>query len=93
VKKWLLTALSVVSLFIAADSLHAGAAGRYSDEVFKDLQKTRDALLGQRSELQRAKNETLGKIDQLNQKVGRIDQYLKQVDDSLRDVDSALTNY
>jgi hypothetical protein len=92
VKKWLLTGLAVVSIFATADSLQASATGRYSSEVYQNLQRTRDALLGQKDELQRARADVLGQIDKLNQKVGRIDQYLNQIDDSIRDVDSALNN-
>jgi len=93
VTKWLLTGFALITLFFTADSLSVGATGRYSHDVYQNLQRTRDALLGQRSELQTAKNEVLGQIDKLNQKVGRIDQYLKQVDDSLKDVDAALNNF
>lgn len=61
-----------------------------ADYVFNNLNKSRDALLDQRRELQRAYDDTARQIDLLNQKQQRIDSYLKQVDKAIRDVDDAL---
>jgi hypothetical protein len=62
----------------------------YDQYVYDNLQKSRDALLAQRDELQRAYNDIAGQVDRLNQKLSRYDAYLHQVDDSLRDVNRAL---
>lgn len=61
-----------------------------ADYVFDNLNKSRDALLDQRRELQRAYDDTAKQIDMLNQKQQRIDSYLKQVDKAIRDVEDAL---
>lgn len=60
------------------------------DYVYNNLNKSRDALLDQRRELQRAYDDTAKAIDVLNQKLQRIDAYMKQVDKAIRDVDDAL---
>lgn len=62
----------------------------YDVSVYNNLLKSRDALVQQQSELQRAYDETQKQIDSLNQKLGRIDAYLKQVNSSIKDVDTAL---
>ncbi len=68
----------------------ATATAAYDTYLYDSLQRSRDALLGQREELQRARSDALSQIDRLNQKVQRIDAYLRQIDDSLRDVNDSL---
>lgn len=60
------------------------------DYVYNNLQKSRDALIDQKRELQRAYDDTGKQIDSLNQRLQRIDSYMKQVDKALKDVDEAL---
>ncbi len=62
----------------------------YDQQVYNNLLKSRDALLGQKNELQAAYDATQKEIDELNAKLGRIDGYMKQVNSSLKDVDTAL---
>ena len=85
----------ILHAFVFAALLMIGlkdtSSARYDSYVYDNLQRSRDGLLGQREELQRARNDTLSQIDRLNQKVARIDAYLRQVDDSLRDVESSLS--
>lgn len=82
----LITAAMVGLLFAASTEKSSG----YDQYVYENLQKSRDALLSQRADLERNRGELLAQIDRLQQKVARIDQYLRQVDGSLRDVDGAL---
>lgn len=70
--------------------LDSGGARSRNSYLYDNLQRSLDALSGQRAELERSRSDILGQIDLLQQKVARIDQYLKQVDDSLQDVDHAL---
>jgi hypothetical protein len=65
-------------------------ATAYDPSVYNNLQKSRDALLSQRQDLQAAYDQVTQQIDQLNQKLIRIDSYLRQTDQSLRDVESAM---
>ena len=81
-----ITLATVLSLFNIGPSLG------YDTYLYNNLQRSRDALLGQRAELERAHSEVFGQIDRLQAKAARIDSYLKQVDDSLRNVDGALNN-
>lgn len=86
--RWLFGFVGAASLV----AMTAGSSSGYDNYVYENLQRSRDALLGQRAELQHARTEVLASIDRLQQKVVRIDAYLKQVDDSVRDVDDALRN-
>lgn len=63
----------------------------YDNYLYDNLQRSRDALLGQKDELNRARADSLAQIDRLNQKVARIDAYLRQIDDSLRDINDSLS--
>jgi hypothetical protein len=82
----LITAAMFGLLFAAGTEKSSG----YDPYVVENLQKSRDALLSQRAELERTRNEYLQQIDRLQLKVARIDQYLRQVDGSVKDVDDAL---
>lgn len=62
----------------------------YDQQVYNNLLKSKDALVTQQAELQRAYDETQKQIDALNAKLGRLDTYLKQVNTSIKDVDTAL---
>ena len=62
----------------------------YDPTVYNNLQRSRDALLSQRQELQSAYDRVTAQIDNLNQSLNRIDSYLRQTDQSIRDVESAL---
>ena len=62
----------------------------YDQQVYESLQRSRDALISQKAELERARNDVGGQIDRLQAKYDRINLYLKQVDSSLRDVEDAL---
>jgi hypothetical protein len=84
----LLISVSMVALlFIVGAEKSSG----YDAFVYTNLQKSRDALLSQRAELERSRATVLAQIDQLQQKAARLDQYLRQVDGSIKDVDDAIT--
>jgi peptidoglycan hydrolase CwlO-like protein len=65
-------------------------AKAYDPSVYNNLQKSRDALLSQRQDLQAAYDRVNQQINQLNQSLTRLDSYLRQTDQSLRDVESAM---
>lgn len=70
-----------------------GPAGAYSNQVYNNLQRTRDALLDQRDRLQRAYNNVSKQIDELQQKKVRLNSYLDQTEQSLRDVERSLREF
>jgi hypothetical protein len=69
---------------------NAGSSSGYDNYAYNNLLRSRDALVDQRAELERARTDVLGQIDKLNARVARIDSYLKQVDSSITDVNAAL---
>jgi septal ring factor EnvC (AmiA/AmiB activator) len=77
---------------LAISCFTAGSSNGRDDYLYNNLMRSRDALNGQRDELQRARSDILQQIDRLNSKIARIDAYLRQVDDSSRDVNNALDN-
>jgi hypothetical protein len=89
--KWKVRLLSglVVALAVVGSGTEQSAG--YDNYAYNNLLKSRDGLQGQKAELERARNDVLGAIDKLNQRLSRIDSYLGQVDDSLRDVNRALS--
>jgi hypothetical protein len=62
----------------------------YDHTVYNNLQKSRDALIAQRTDLEHAHDEVEKQIDNLQTRQTRLDQYLRQVNSALRDVDDAL---
>jgi peptidoglycan hydrolase CwlO-like protein len=78
---------ALLTLLVISGSPKAKA---YDPTVYNNLQRSRDALLSQRQDLQTAYDQVTQQIDQLNQKLNRIDSYLRQTDQSLRDVESAM---
>lgn len=85
----LATVIAVSFAFLPLSPSQRSSAA-YDDYVYNNLQKSRDALVDQKRELQRAYDETSKQIEALNQKLQRIDAYMKQVDKAMRDVDEAL---
>ena len=81
----------VVATIVAVTA--ASAMGGSYNDVVNNLQRSRDALLNQQAELQRAYDETQKQVDVLNQKLARIDSYMKQVDQSVRDVNRSIDQY
>ena len=82
-------ALAVLCALVPLSSAQRSSAA-YDNYVYDNLQKSRDALLDQKRELQRAFDDTSKQMDALNLKLQRIDAYMKQIDKALRDVDDAL---
>jgi septal ring factor EnvC (AmiA/AmiB activator) len=70
-----------------------GSAGAYSNQVYNNLQRSRDALLNQRDQLQRAYDNVSQQIDELQQKRDRLNTYLNQTAASLSDVERSLSDY
>ena len=79
-----------LAVAVLATVLGSNTSQGYDPYVYESLQRSRDALLAQRGELQRAYNDVAGQVDKLQARMSRIDSYLKQVDMSLRDVEDAM---
>jgi DNA repair exonuclease SbcCD ATPase subunit len=88
-QQWSWIALGAI-VTITAMAAWAGVAKAYDPYVLNNLKRSRDALLTQQSDLQRAYDETARQIDALQNKLARIDGYLRQVDQALRDVNRAI---
>jgi hypothetical protein len=82
----LIVVFAALLLFIGGAEKSSG----YDPYVYQNLQKSRDALLSQRAELERNRGELLAQLDRIQQKIARVDTYLRQVDGSIKDVDEAL---
>lgn len=78
------------ALTVLLFTLGASKSSGYDAYVYENLSRSRDALLSQRAELERTRNDVSSQIDRLQQKMARIDQYLRQVDGSIRDVEDAM---
>lgn len=70
----------------------AACAPGYDPYLINNLTKSRDALLQQSQELQRAYGEVQAQMDRLNQRLTRINQYQRQVNTALNDVEAAIRN-
>ncbi len=68
----------------------AGVASAYDPYVVNNLRRSRDALLAQQADIQRAYDDTARQVDVLQQKLAKLDAYLRQVDQALRDVNRAI---
>lgn len=79
-----------LALALLVSVFNSNTSQGYDSYVYDSLARSRDALLAQKGELQRAYNDVAGQVDKLNARLGRIDAYLKQVDLSLRDVEDAM---
>ncbi len=75
---------------IVLSTMPTQPSSSYDSYVYENLKKSRDALLSQRDELQRAMSDTDQAIGRLQSKQTRLDSYIKQVNQSLRDVEDAL---
>lgn len=80
--------LSFALLLVATWSM--GYVHAYSTDVRNNLNKTRDALLDQRTHLQERYDAISRRIAELNQQLDVINSYLKDTDRNIRDVDDAL---
>ena len=83
---WMILGAALALVFVQSWN----GALAYDPYVLNNLKKSRDALLDQRSELQRAYDQNAQQIDVLQQKQARLDNYLKQIEQSLRDVNRAI---
>jgi len=75
---------------MAMMQIWAGVASAYDSYVLNNLRRSRDALLTQQADIQRAYDETSRQVDVLQQKLAKLDGYLRQVDSALRDVNRAI---
>mgnify|MGYP003386535351 CR=1 FL=1 len=88
-KKRLVIILMVLTALVPVVIQESSA---YVDQmVYDNLKKSRDALLNQQSELQKAYDDTAKQIDVLQQRLARIDAYSRQVRSALKDVDDAMS--
>lgn len=83
--------LSGLALSLIVIGVDARSSLGYDSYIYDNLQRSRDALLGQRAELERARNDVSKQVDLLNAKLNRIDVYLREVDNSIKDVNDALS--
>ncbi|MBX3138338.1 hypothetical protein KF707_19065 [Candidatus Obscuribacterales bacterium] len=67
-----------------------GYAHAYSSEVLNNLNRTRDALLDQRRNLQQRYDAISQKINELNRQLDVVNSYLRDTDRNIRDVEDAL---
>jgi peptidoglycan hydrolase CwlO-like protein len=70
--------------------MHPIACNSYDSEVYSNLKRSRDALLGQQAELQRAYDDVHKQIGYLNAKLDRLDAYMRQVNSALKDVEQSM---
>ena len=82
--------LIIATTVITTATLVYGTASAYDAYTINNLKRSRDALLDQQTELQKAYDDTSRQVDTLQQKLTRINNYLNQINLSLRDVDRAL---
>jgi len=75
---------------MAVIQVWAGVASAYDPYVLNNLKRSRDALLSQQADIQRAYDDTSRQVDLLQQKLAKLDGYLRQVDQALRDVNRAI---
>lgn len=67
-----------------------GYANAYDSYVVKNLYKTRDALLDQRSHLLTKRDAVKSRMNELNKSLNIIDGYLRDTDKNIRDVEDAI---
>jgi septal ring factor EnvC (AmiA/AmiB activator) len=75
---------------LAVMQIWAGMASAYDPYVLNNLKRSRDALLTQQADIQRAYDDTSRQVDVLQQKLAKLDGYLRQLDQALRDVNRAI---
>ncbi|HEY9677362.1 MAG TPA: hypothetical protein V6C76_05110 [Drouetiella sp.] len=68
----------------------SGRASAYNPQILNSLNRSRDALLTQRSHLQQAADDTRARIGELQTKLDSINSYLSDTDKAIRDVEAAL---
>ena len=78
--------------FLTLAILLIEAAAAYDPRIEQDLRRSRDALLTQKDELERAGNSIDDKVSELQKQRERIDYYLRDTDRALRNIDAALRN-
>ena len=77
-------------VLVAVISWTLGNVHAYSTEVVSNLQRTRDALLNQRSHLESKADEIKRKIDEYNRNLAIVNGYLRETDNALKDVENAI---
>ncbi len=82
----------VLVFILSAISLSAPNAGEQAcaSEMHKRLLASRDALIAQEKEIQRAYDEVSRRINELKEKQALLDHYLRATDQSIRSVDRAI---
>ena len=80
--------LGLVSLATVTWSM--GYVYAYQTDVNKNLLRTRDALLDQRSHLEQSADAVGKRIDELNRQLDIINSYLRDTDKAIRDVNAAM---
>ena len=67
-----------------------GYANAYDSVVLRNLYKSRDALLDQKSHLQEKSDNIKKAINDLNRQLNVVESYLRDTDKNIRDIDDAI---
>lgn len=84
--------LSIAVFAMASWMFLAWPTKAYDSDVYFKLKSSRDALLSQRKEVERAQAEVDDKLQTLEKKQALLDSYVRQLDKSIRDVEDAMRN-
>jgi hypothetical protein len=83
----------LIACSIFAAFCWTGSARAYDSGVYSNLNRSRDALLGQRQHLQEVADSLTQRINDLQRQLDGVNSYLRDTDNAIRDVDSALKRY
>ena len=79
-----------LAVLITLSIMSFAPCNSYDTGVYNNLKQSRDALLGQQAELQRAYDDVRQQIGRLNSRLDRLDSYLRQVNAALKDVEDSM---
>lgn len=82
--------LITLALFLTMLLFSTSQTSRAQSNIYSNLERSRDALLSQQAELQKAYDDTRKQIDNLNGRLNRIDSYLRQINSALKDVEDVM---
>jgi len=86
--------LKVLGAVLLATAGWVGSAATALDSgVYDNLNRSRDALLTQRKNLQDASDRLNRRIAELQRQLDSVNSYLRDTDNAIRDVESALKRY
>ena len=83
----------IAAAVLALTGWVGSAATALDSGVYNNLNRSRDALLTQRKNLQDAADNLNRRIGDLQRQLDSVNSYLRDTDSAIRDVDSALRRY